>query len=1353
MEQPHPSRGRPNRRQDYVQGKRKPPPYQRHPRPPPPPPTAARPAIEERPWPNQNTYSSPPPPPPTIKDPFAEKFAIAFESTSTTQSPRNTIKRKLLLPIISGGYASTNYQGGSRQGQKNDKNGIDGEEIALQVVASNDIDALEKANEYSKQASSEKDADKMSQEKLINENHEDKAHVTVSVDVTEQATVSEIPKLSWSSTTAPPAYESRVDQTNNDPLLSESSPYFPVIPQVAQTELTEADTIITKEKTGEEQDVAHIITDKLTDIFRAPELDGMYDETQELLAAQRKTDNNYFSIDLSTSFGGKPKNSAQGIIQTNKPQSNPEPNNSQFVASVEEVPLFNSVDFSSSNTRKNAGSADRQKVTASTTSTTSTTTTTPSPYILQPGSPMLSTSLDDATSITEDQLEQVKDKDQYVRFVAQPPTQINVHIPANGGNAKVVEGSHSQSNLGLSHSNNLDATGHFAPPVSESLPESPFYQLGYHSNVPGESAGIGKFPDSIDPREVDPNIFHEDRPTLPQQLTTTGNKSPVKNIYPLGKAPPKNEDQLPALLGTNNKIPAKRQKPTIDRTNKLPVSKPKDLRKPTPKPSSFLDFLIPSFLSGRGSSNRADPEGPTPPKQNRVQQGNGGLKSVKKLPVPTRPPNTFPDDLELGGRLNPILIKVPEGGFQNGMQGPPPSFFPKPPSLEDWERHAEERQNVLAARKGSQVSKRVEQEEPIRSVNHLQNTLYNGKMRDSLYAPDAPLPENAIAGSEEPVVLSNEIENENLQIPTSKDSRPLLKLPIPPPPIVKLPIKNKRMPPIHPPKPPVLQKTPLPMTSQPVIGLPRVPPGRKQAPFLMGPKQKPLRPPVVSTPNLQPPLNRQNPNSNRRSSNIPTDSNYITPTKMSKSENELYLAKLKDPEFVQNLTRSYVFHHTDPASSKSIDQTSNVVGQGPVSYVPQRQIDPFFFRPKHESEPVQNNHLRSQFRKNNDINLLHQPQTGFKRHELPPLDRIAPASRPVSSKNINRLQNKPHVVYKAVERNDPNPLSAYERRNSIYKRITTRMPISTTTTITTTTTVPTSTTVHSSTSTSNPIAEHISSLLKHLTDGNKNGENEDGVPTLLFDDKQNTVVLEYVSPDGENQKPEKIDSNTPSASDDSNIKDDMKDENIARVDEGSDTLIANELPIDSEHDNVVIEDVNQIQDILLNDEGFATYLQHLQDQKENSVGTGKTINENAPMTDSNSIQENVNDKHDADHETSLPTKTFQLDEVFQPSATMTETDWFILDENGRRRRKMSNDEIEEVKHIIEEKISTENQDIIVSTSTENVEVMSENPIINTDINAQTEVSTAAPTVPNTSTQKVDLEMFGGFQPVAGPIEG
>merc|ERR1712156_161393 len=169
-----------------------------------------------------------------------------------------------------------------------------------------------------------------------------------------------------------------------------------------------------------------------------------------------------------------------------------------------------------------------------------------------------------------------------------------------------------------------------------------------------------------------------------------------------------------------------------------------------------------------------------------------------------------------------------------------------------------------------------------------------------------------------------------------------------------------------------------------------------------------------------------------------------------------------------------------------------------------------------------------------------------------------------------------------------------------------------------------------------------------------------------------------------------------------------------------------------------IEDVNQIQNILLNDEGFATYLQHLQEQKENSV-EGRTINENAPITDSNSIldQADKNSETENIHDSSLPTKTFQLGEVFQPSATMTETDWFILDENGRRRRKMSKDEIKEVKHIIEENTSTETQKDVVSTTTENVEMASEESSSNTENNVSTEDPPEVPINVNTSTEGKD----------------
>jgi len=1389
MEQPHHPRERPNRRQQRP-GNGKPPPYQRQPRPPPPP-TPASPKAQQS-WPTQNPYDLPPPPPPTIQDPFSELFSdIATVQRTTTQLPRNTIKRKLLLPIISGGYAQTNFQGGNRQNQ-NDRSAVNGDEVALQVVASNDLTSFSKTNQYTDSSISNEDADVDTRDKTASNGKNIKNIVTASVDLVEQANVSQIPKLSWSSTTttAPLPTTDSTTTPDNTPRLSESSPYFPQIPQVAQTEAVD-DTLTKIEGSDDGKDVALIIKDKLTDIFRVPEQDGMYDERQDLFAAQNKIDNNYFSVDLSTSFGGKPLSPSQNRIQIKQKLPQHTPIKQEYVATIEEVPLFNGVDFSSSNTRQQNPVVDDLAVNSNIEKeTTSTTTTTPSPFILQPGSPMLATNLEEATSITEDQLANVKDKDQYVRFLSMPPKQININIPSDGSKARIVEGTHSQTHQTGFNTNNLDASGHFTP-ASNSVPYSPFYQAGYHSALPGEGQEAGQFPGSIDPREVNPDIYHEDRPTLPQHLSSSsnGNRVPVKSIYPLGKAPPKNEDKLPALLG---KGPAKRPKATFEGAG-ITVPSSSEVRKPKPKATSFLDFLTPSFLSGWGASSRADPEGPTHTKNAPPKQSNNALKSIKKLPVPTRPPNTFPDPQALGGRLNPIMIKVPGNGFPS--QGPPPEFFPRPPSLEDWERHAEEQQNVLAARKGSQISRRLEQENPLRSINQIEQEVpINGKMRDNLYAPGIPLPDERNMDTLEPYGISNEIESVDIEAQVkqaTRQARPQLKLPVPPPPMANVPMQNKRIPPIHPPRQPILQKAPLPMTSQPVIGLPRVPPGRKQAPFLMGHKQKPLRPPVVSPQNAPPQFVRkqQRPithhirgNSNsapfKRNPNFPNkytqeNPDYIKPTSRSRQENEDYLAKLKDPEFVQNLTRSYVFHHTDPTTNKNADQNRNIVGQGPVSYVPQATIDPFFFRPQTPSKAKSNTNRNSQIitKTNNKISL--QRQSGFHRHELPSLDLIAPPSQPVSSKRIS-INTRPEAVYRAQNDKDTNPLSAYDRRNTIYKRITERTPIVSTTT----TELPSSTeritmkNMESSSlipTTNNPIAEHISSLLKQYLSMDSSNNHKKGTPTLSYDDKQNTVVLEYLSPDGEN-------SNKSNEDESNNLVSSMKvseangspsikqssNTNIARVDEGSDTLIATEATEASESNNVNIEDANQIQDILRNDEGFASYLAHLQEQKEhNFIGTGKTIQDNVPSPISNVFEQDTfmnknEDKSDIEHASPLdlnkqdPKKTFMLDTVFEPSATPTDSDWFILDESGKRQRTMSKIEIEEVKHIIEEANHSE-----VENSNEKKEYTKStiNEISKDSLNSveltQSPSEEIAPNADN-----AEVEMFGGFQPVVGPtIDG
>ena len=185
-------------------------------------------------------------------------FVSNIATTSTTQLPRNTIKRKLLLPIISEGYASTNIQGGNRKNQKSDKNTIDGDEIALQVVASNDLDSFSKTNDYN-------NGDVEIKDKTKPGSNNERTPVTVSFDLVAQATVSEIPKLLWSSTTtvSPTPDTEKTVTSDNVPVLSELSPYFPVIPPVAQPEHGDDSLLTGTNEADDKQDVALIIKDKL----------------------------------------------------------------------------------------------------------------------------------------------------------------------------------------------------------------------------------------------------------------------------------------------------------------------------------------------------------------------------------------------------------------------------------------------------------------------------------------------------------------------------------------------------------------------------------------------------------------------------------------------------------------------------------------------------------------------------------------------------------------------------------------------------------------------------------------------------------------------------------------------------------------------------------------------------------------------------------------------------------------------------------------------------------------------------------------------------------------------------------
>ena len=177
--------------------------------------------------------------------------------------------------------------------------------------------------------------------------------------------------------------------------------------------------------------------------------------------------------------------------------------------------------------------------------------------------------------------------------------------------------------------------------------------------------------------------------------------------------------------------------------------------------------------------------------------------------------------------------------------------------------------------------------------------------------------------------------------------------------------------------------------------------------------------PLIRKHQLPPPQHKQhqqyhqNPTMIRKNPSLknrypPINSDYVMPTKTSKEQTEAYLAKLKDPEFVQNLTKSYVFHHKDSSNNENADNDRNIVGYGPISYVPQAS-DPFFFRSK--SAPNKISYHNDKTRQSNKFTRP-QKSSGFVRHDLPRLDLIAPPSRPVSKESDlinNRLDV--NVVY------------------------------------------------------------------------------------------------------------------------------------------------------------------------------------------------------------------------------------------------------------------------------------------------------------------------------------------------------
>ena len=237
----------------------------------------------------------------------------------------------------------------------------------------------------------------------------------------------------------------------------------------------------------------------------------------------------------------------------------------------------------------------------------------------------------------------------YVRLVATPPKKF-----------KIV-GSESSQRLPLA---NVDDKGFYRPQKAQ---YSEKYLAGYEQIDFPEQDGI--FPGNINPDLIDPDDYHQDRPSF--QASQVYGGSP-KEYYPLGKPPP-SPQVTPDLLakGQDQKFSFN---PNADKLKE----------KKQESKGSFFDFLIPSFVR---SSNRADPEGPRPqpprpqppiPRQKPGRNSPPPPPSAPQAPKvpdfsnfphlknPNRPLNTFPPPHELGGKLNPILIRVPEGFSTSG---------------------------------------------------------------------------------------------------------------------------------------------------------------------------------------------------------------------------------------------------------------------------------------------------------------------------------------------------------------------------------------------------------------------------------------------------------------------------------------------------------------------------------------------------------------------------------------------------------------------------------------------------------------------------------------------------------------
>merc|ERR1712156_1397257 len=291
-----------------------------------------------------------------------------------------------------------------------------------------------------------------------------------------------------------------------------------------------------------------------------------------------------------------------------------------------------------------------------------------------------------------------------------------------------------------------------------------------------------------------------------------------------------------------------------------------------------------------------------------------------------------------------------------------------------------------------------------------------------------------------------------------------------------------------PPSPPLLRRprppnnAPLKMNSQPA-GIPRLPPKRKQ---------KPIRPPLLNLPGI-PQIHQRYPHPN------------FSGNQNSKIDLSKYKEKLRDPDFHQNLTKAHVYHASDlDEEVKDLDR-------------------------EEQSVPSFTKALLSYLQDANPFKLVSRKRTSPPPPTPPPKFDIRP-----SVEKVDLFEGSPFEVTESriQEMAPPSKASKIEILDDIevvYRPIVTAKPTtvsttttteSTTTTITTTTTTTATTTTQTTTTTHDPIADHVNLLLQqYFSTQTPNVDTSDqGVPMITYDDENNSIVMEYLSPDGTRDK-------------------------------------------------------------------------------------------------------------------------------------------------------------------------------------------------------------------------------------------